>query len=194
MSHYFTNDPNLKNIDYVVSYDILDTKISLKSSNGIFSKEKIDKGSYYFLTELIKLPLKGNILDFGAGIGVIGITLNLFFKELGVTYCEINSKAIELIKENLKKYNLEGKIVTSIIDVSSYYDYAFLNPPISCGKEAIYNIYKDIHKALKEGGEFYIVIRKDKGMNSHREFLLNLFKEVIIVDKHKGYYILKMTK
>ena len=47
MSHYFTNDPNLKNIDYVVSYDILDTKISLKSSNGIFSKEKIDKGSYY---------------------------------------------------------------------------------------------------------------------------------------------------
>lgn len=80
MSHYFTNDPNLKNIDYVVSYDILDTKISLKSSNGIFSKEKIDKGSYYFLTELIKLPLKGNILDFGAGIGVIGITLNLFLK------------------------------------------------------------------------------------------------------------------
>lgn len=194
MSHYFTNDESLKNIDYIVDFDVLGRNIKLKSGNGIFSKDRIDKGSYYFINYLLSLPLNGNVLDFGAGIGVIGITLNLFFKELAVTYCEINSKAIELIKENLKKYNLNGNVLNSIENISNKYDYAFLNPPISCGKEAIYNIYKDIYNALKEDGEFYIVIRKDKGMASHRTFLLTLFKEANIVLKEKGYYILKMKK
>lgn len=194
MSHYYISDESLKNVDYIVRFTIFDKEIILHSNNGVFSKNRVDIGTYFFLKSIIPLNINGKILDFGAGIGTVGITLNLFFKELDVTYCEINDRALELVNKNLKQYNLNGEIVRDINSYINVFDYAFLNPPIRCGKEAVYNIYKDIYKALKENGELYIVIRKDKGMNSHKKFLLSMFKEVEVIAKDKGYYVLKMIK
>lgn len=194
MSHYFINDENVKSKEYIVTFTLNSQTISLYSDNGIFSKSKIDKGTYFLIKELSKENIAGKVLDFGAGIGVIGISLNLIFKELELTYCEINSRAIEIIKKNLKNYGLNGDVVETISEVEDKFDIVTLNPPISCGKEAIYHIYKDIYKALKNDGKFYIVIRKDKGMNSHKEFLETLFNKVEILGHEKGYFILKMEK
>lgn len=193
MSHYFISDPDVKNVEYLVKFNLLNREIELNSASGVFCKDRVDKGSYLLLQEAVKLPLFGKVLDFGAGIGTIGITLNLFFSELELTYCEINRRAIELIKKNLNKYSLNGTIVEKISEINLF-DFAFLNPPIRIGKENIFNIYKDIYESLKENGEFYIVIRKDKGMLSHKAFLETIFKKVEVIGKDKGYFVLKMIK
>ncbi len=197
MNQYFAKNPEIISQKTDISYQILDKEIHLKSDNGVFSKKKIDIGSDYFLKEIVSLPLKGKILDYGAGIGVIGITLNLFYKDLDVTYCEINDRARELVKENLKINDLDGvviddKQITSI--KANSFDYIFLNPPIRSGKKNMYEMYQIAHQLLKDNKEFYIVIRKDKGMASHKAFLETIFKKTEIFSRDKGYYILKMVK
>lgn len=198
MSHYFLEDKTLKNEDKIIKFHLLDKEITLHSNNGLFSKSRLDKGSEFFISELVKLPLKNeNILDYGSGNGVIGITLNLFFKDLKVSYCDSNLKALEVTKLNLDKYALTGDLYSDkdILNLKEEtFDYIYLNPPIRSGKENIFNMYKNAYRLLKTNKEFYIVIRKDLGMLSHKAFLEKVFKEVVILSKKKGYYILKMVK
>ncbi|HBS10625.1 MAG TPA: class I SAM-dependent methyltransferase, partial [Firmicutes bacterium] len=108
MSQYFSNDFSLKNDNFIINYEILGKNLTFYSNNGIFSKNRIDKGSDIFIKYLLTLNLVGKVLDYGSGIGIIGICLNLFFKELDVTYCDVNYRCLELNKQNLKKYDLNG--------------------------------------------------------------------------------------
>ena len=197
MSHYFEDDQTLKNQDYIVTFSIFDREISVFTNNGMFSKNKLDRGSYFFIKEVLKMKPTGEILDYGCGNGVIGLTLNLFFQELGVTYCDINPRCLQATKKNLDKYKLNGKIVHSLdlhtLNPASF-DMILLNPPISCGKEQIYKMYELAKFLLKDDGRFLIVIRKDKGMLSHKAYLESIFKTVTILSKEKGYYILEMKK
>ena len=197
MSHYFEDDPTLKNQDYIVTFDILGREFSLYTNNGIFSKNKLDRGSYFFIKEVIKMNPTGKLLDYGCGNGVIGLTLNNFFQELDVTYCDINPRCLAACKKNLEKYNLRGDIVNALdlhAKEKSSYDWILLNPPISCGKEQIYKMYLIAKDLLKDTGKFLIVIRKDKGMLSHKTYLESIFKTVNILTKCKGYYVLEMKK
>lgn len=196
MSQYFSNDNSVKNKNLVVNFKFFDKEISLESNYGVFSKDRLDQGSNIFIKYLLTLNVDGKVLDYGAGIGVIGITLNLFFPKLDVTYCDVNFRCLDLNKQNLKKYKLKGNVISdneldSIND--NNFDFIFLNSPIRSGKENIYNMYRKAQRLLKLDGEFYIVIRKDKGMLSHKAFLETIFKEVTIVYKEKGYFILKMV-
>ena len=197
MSHYFIEDKTLNYEVKLIEFKFHDKDFSLYSSNGIFSKNKLDYGSYFLLNEIIKLPLDGKILDYGCGNGVIGIITNLFNKNVKITYCDINPECLKLTRRNLEKYNLEGNIISDqeINNLNEkIFDYIFLNPPIRTGKKNIYSMYINSYRLLKENQEFYIVIRKDKGMSSHKAYLETLFKEVSILSKDKGYYILKMVK
>ena len=179
MSHYFIEDKTLNYEAKLIEFKFHDKDFSLYSSNGIFSKNKLDYGSYFLLNEIIKLPT------------------NLFNKNVKVTYCDINPECLKLTRRNLEKYNLEGNIISDqeINNLNEkIFDYIFLNPPIRTGKKNIYSMYINSYRLLKENQEFYIVIRKDKGMSSHKAYLETLFKEVSILSKDKGYYILKMVK
>ncbi len=197
MSQYFSNDFSLKNDNFIINYEILGKNLTFYSNNGVFSKNRIDKGSDIFIKYLLTLNLVGKVLDYGSGIGIIGICLNLFFKELDVTYCDVNYRCLELNKQNLKKYDLNGLIVSNdeLSKINDeIFDYVFLNSPIRSGKDNIYKMYKESYRLLKNNGEFYVIIRKDKGMLSHKAFLETIFNEVTIVYKEKGYFIIKMVK
>jgi 16S rRNA (guanine1207-N2)-methyltransferase len=193
MSHYFVSDTSVESKEILINFTLNNKEISLISDNGVFSKNKIDYGSLVLIKTLLNEPLEGKILDYGAGIGVIGITLNLFFTDLDVSYSEINERALSLIKKNLEKHKLKGYIYKELEEINKF-DVCLLNPPIRTGKAQIYDMYQRAYKSLKEKGVFYIVIRKDKGMLSHKTYLESLFKKVSIINKDKGYFILKMTK
>ena len=76
-------------------------------------------------------------------------------------------------------------------NLSENYDFIVFNPPISVGKEKIFKIYEDSVSHLNDNGRLYLVIRKDKGALSHIKYLLTLFKNVEIIHKEKGYFIIE---
>ena len=68
------------------------------------------------------------------------------------------------------------------------------NPPIRAGKKVVFNIYDGAFSKLQAGGELWVVIQKKQGAPSTEKHLEELFGNVEIVAKNKGYYILKAIK
>lgn len=167
------------------------------TDSGVFSKNYIDYGSFVMLKAFKPNALEYPILDMGAGYGPIGIVVSrLYDKE--VYMCEINERAYLLNQKNIK----ENKAVKAQVFHSDLYEAVadmrfssiISNPPIRAGKQVVYQIYDQAFEHLVTGGELWIVIQKKQGAPSSKEHLEQLFGNCELVDRDKGYFILKSVK
>lgn len=198
MSQYFENDSSIKEKDIEVKFEILGKSFIFKSSNGVFSKNKLDKGSEIFIKTLIKLNLTGKILDLGCGIGVVGCTLAKF-NDASYVLVDVNERAVELAEQNIKNLRLSSRCNALVSDIFSSiekktFDSILLNPPIRAGKKVIYQMYSDSYEHLNSGGSLFIVIRIKQGALSSFKYLQTIYKNVSIIDRGKGYQIIRCDK
>ena len=197
MGQYFDNDTTINHKDIDVKFSILDKKFIFKSDNGVFSKERLDRGSEIFIKTLISLNLGRDVLDLGCGIGVIGLTL-AHFNQANYTLIDVNERAVELTNTNIKKLNLSTRcnaLVSNIFEnVNDSFDSILLNPPIRAGKKVIYQMYQDSLEHLNSGGSLFIVIRVKQGALSSFKFLQTIYKDVKVIDHDKGYQIIRCIK
>lgn len=197
MSHYFKNDDSLKSEKRIIKYIINSTNFELISDLGVFSKNELDPGSELLIKNAIKSGINGDLLDVGCGYGPIGITLSSLCPINKVDFIDVNKRALNLTKENARKYNLKNYQVfesNGFEMVKDLYDYILINPPIRAGKEIIFKMFEDSIKFLKKDGILMIVIRKDQGAPSAKNKLLNIYKNCETLDREKGYHILKCQK
>ena len=198
MSHYFVNDDKVASKPRKVVYSINGVDFSLESDNGIFSKNELDKGSELLIKTLLPLDLGESVLDLGCGIGVIGLTLAYFHPGLYVCCTDVNTRALGLCSANAKTLRLSQKVTVLQSDiytkVEGKFDSIVSNPPIRAGKKVTYGIYKGALEHLNDSGSLYIVIRKQQGALSVKSYLEQLFGNVTVLAREKGYYILKSTK
>ena len=198
MSHYFVNDDKVASKPRNVVYSINGVDFSLESDNGVFSKNDLDKGSELLIETLLPINLGKSLLDLGCGIGVIGLTLAYFHPTLNVCLTDVNTRALGLCNANAKKLRLSQKVTILQSDVYSKvegkFDSIVSNPPIRAGKKVTYEIYKGALEHLNNGGSLYIVIRKQQGALSVKSYLEQLFGNVTVLAREKGYYILQARK
>lgn len=69
-----------------------------------------------------------------------------------------------------------------------------LNPPIRAGKKIVYSLYLESFNHLKTNGSLYVVIQKKQGFESSYKYLSSIFKKIDVINKNKGYYIIKAVK
>ena len=198
MSHYFVNDDKVASKPRKVVYSINGVDFSLESDNGVFSKNDLDKGSELLIETLLPINLGKSLLDLGCGIGVIGLTLAYFHPTLNVCLTDVNTRALGLCDANAKKLRLSQKVTILQSDVytkvEGKFDSIVSNPPIRAGKKVTYEIYKGALEHLNNGGSLYIVIRKQQGALSVKSYLEQLFGNVTVLAREKGYYILQARK
>lgn len=190
MSHYFTND-EIKSNEKIYVTKINDIELKFYTDNGVFSKNKLDFGTRTLLENLEIDRFRGKILDFGCGIGPIGIYLSLKTKEK-IDMIDINKRSISLAIKNSKLNNVNTNIFESNIyeKINKKYDFIVSNPPIRVGNEVLYKILFEAKEHLNENGEFWIVINKDQGAKTITK-KLEQFYDVTIVEKNKGFYVIK---
>lgn len=190
MSHYFTND-EIKSNEKIYVTKINDIELKLYTDNGVFSKNKLDFGTRTLLENLEIDRFKGEILDFGCGIGPIGIYLSLKTKEK-IDMIDINKRSISLAIKNSRLNNANTNIFESNIyeKINKKYDFIVSNPPIRVGNEVLYKILFEAKEHLNENGELWIVINKDQGAKTTTK-KLEQFYDVTIVEKNKGFYVIK---
>lgn len=190
MSHYFTND-EIKSNEKIYVTKINDIELKLYTDNGVFSKNKLDFGTRTLLENLEIDRFNGKILDFGCGIGPIGIYLSLKTKEK-IDMIDINKRSISLAIKNSKLNNANTNIFESNIyeKINKKYDFIVSNPPIRVGNEVLYKILFEAKEHLNENGELWIVINKDQGAKTIIK-KLEQFYDVTIVEKNKGFNVIK---
>lgn len=197
MSHYYTTDNNLTSNIREIEYTYRGNIIKYFVDNGVFSKDRVDFGTNVLLQNLPIFKDNSKILDVGCGYGAIGLPIAKSNKTLFVEMIDVNLRAIELVKDNLKINKIFNvKVYESNLyeNVNSMFDYIISNPPIRAGKKVVFGVVDQGYEHLNDGGEIYVVIQKKQGAPSLLKEMENVFGNAEIIAKESGYFIIKSKK
>lgn len=195
MSQYFDNDKNIKSEKRLIKFNFNNKEFSIYSDNGVFSKDRFDYGTRVLLSNIDIFKLRGNVLDLGCGLGVVGIILGTFNRNINIDMIDVNERAILLSRENLMLNNVKANIFVSDIykAVNKKYNYIITNPPIRAGKDVIRKFLFDGYDYLEDDGVIYFVMRKDHGVKSMIKELESKYI-VNVIGKDKGFYVVELKK
>ena len=198
MEHYFISKDHEEN-DYFFYTDTLGGgEYKFKSVDSVFSKDKIDDGTRVLLNTVLDNydTIDGDILDFGCGIGVVGVVLKTNYPNANIIMCDINKTCVELSIFNTQSNNIQAKVIESDLyeNIKNNFDYIITNPPIKVGKEILFGVVSEGYTHLKEGGHIVLVIRKSHGMESMKKHMTIVFGNCEILKRDKGFYVLRSVK
>lgn len=191
---YYAENPDSAHDIHELKVTLLGQSFTFLTDSGVFSKKMVDYGSQVLLNTL-DFEKGKTLLDLGCGYGPLGISLA---KVQGVnpTMVDVNNRAIDLAKQNAQKNGVEADIFQSDIyeKVNGTFDYIISNPPIRAGKQVVHTIISESINYLKVGGNLTIVIQKKQGAPSAKAKMEEVFGNVEILKRDKGYYILRSEK
>lgn len=195
MSQYFDNDKSIKSNRRLINFYFDNNKYSIYSDNGVFAKDGFDFGTRLLLENIDIKNIKGNVLDLGCGYGVVGLILLKNNPQVIVDMVDVNERATDLAKENMSLNKVNGNVFISDVysNINKKYNYIITNPPIRAGKEVIRKFLIEGYDYLEDDGILYFVMRKDHGVKSMIKELEKIYI-VEIIDKDKGFYIVKCVK
>ena len=115
-----------------------DTELTVLALPGVFSAAELDLGTQMLLATVP--AMKGSLLDFGCGAGVIGSVLAKRNPGLKVTMVDINALALESSRRTLAINSLQGEVHASDVysDITGSFDQIVSNPPFHAGLKTFY--------------------------------------------------------
>ncbi len=194
--HYYTRVPHSESRPVDCEYSYRGVTLSFRTDAGVFSRGEVDTGTRLLL-EALPEEMNGDILDLGCGWGAIGISIARKWPETRVTMADVNTRALDLSRENAKRNRAEVTCVESdgmAALEGQAFDAVVTNPPIRAGKQVIYKMFADAANSLKPGGALYLVIRKQQGAESCVKYLQTLYGLVDKIDKSAGFWVLRAVR
>ena len=193
--HYYTRDPQSASRPAECEFTYRGIRLTFRTDAGVFSRGEVDTGTQVLL-EALPEEMHGEILDLGCGWGVIGISIARKWPETRVTMADVNTRALELSRENAKRNRAEV-ICAESDGMEAFrgkaFDAVVTNPPIRAGKQVIYRMFADAAEALKPDGALYLVIRKQQGAESCIRYLRTIYASVEKLDRSGGFWVLKAS-
>jgi 16S rRNA m(2)G 1207 methyltransferase (EC 2.1.1.52) len=151
------------------------------------------------LIETFREPdVDGPILDVGCGYGPIGLALAKSYPGRDIHLIDVNERALHLASENAEKngiFNVKIYESDRLAQVEVR-DFAAIvtNPPIRAGKQIVFRILEESYDHLRAGGELWVVVQKKQGAPSVKNRMEEIFRQVEMVERKKGYHILMAKK
>lgn len=197
MPHYYTNNINLDSDESKINFRFREHELTFVSDIGVFSKERMDYGSRALLDAMDLNENQKSLLDVGCGYGTLGVSLAKVYPWLNVEMVDVNERAVLLSNKSIKLNNIENAkaYLSSIYEnVNGTYDVIISNPPIRAGKKVVHEILEKAYDHLNENGELIVVIQKKQGAPSAKNKMEEVFGNCEIINRDKGYFILKSKK
>ncbi|MGG4443266.1 class I SAM-dependent methyltransferase [Brevibacillus fortis] len=195
--HYYTNRPGAAHDEQQFTFMLRGNELRFITDAGVFSRDRIDFGSV-LLIENMEIDSHARVLDVGCGYGPMGLTAARLAEHGRVTMIDVNERAVNLARRNAEANGLKN-VEVRVSDVYSgvqgeQFDVILTNPPIRAGKEIVHRIFAEGYDLLVDGGEMWVVIQKKQGAPSALKKLQEMYREVIEVDREKGYHIFRAIK
>ena len=193
--HYYTRTPQSASRPAECTFTYRGNDLVFQTDAGVFSRGEVDTGTRLLLESLPE-HMDGEILDLGCGWGVIGISIAKNWPGTKVTLADVNTRALELSRENAKRNRAE--VICAESDgmaafAGKTFDAVVTNPPIRAGKQVIYRMFADAAEHLAPEGALYLVIRKQQGAESCIRYLQTLYARVEKLDRSGGFWVLKAS-
>lgn len=147
--------------------------IQFTSKPGVYGFDKIDSGSAFLIETLTKTkaPIKGNVVDLGAGYGYLSVMLKAHFEFDSIIATDNNITAITCCEQNFAQNGVEGEVLiddcgSTILDRSAHV--VISNPPFHQGFSTSTELTeKFVNRAkalLKFKGVAYFVVNRFIGI------------------------------
>jgi 16S rRNA (guanine1207-N2)-methyltransferase len=194
MAKQYFDTPDCASDKRLCEISCIGVNIKAYTDNGVFSKGELDEGSETLIKALPELS--GAVLDLGCGWGAIGLILLKKYPEISLVMTDVNERALELARENLKLNAANAEVLLS--DGYSAlegrrFDYIITNPPIRAGKQVVYRFFAEAGEHMTDVGRLFIVIRKQQGAESALRYLKELFENAEKIENHKGFWVIECS-
>lgn len=122
------------------SINIGEKSLSVYSLPGVFNHGKLDAGTALLLDTLPEL--KGRVLDFGCGAGVIAATIAQQEKVTEVHACDVSAMAIAASKKTFEANQLDVNVFATdgMSEVKGQFHHIVSNPPFHTGLKTDYRV------------------------------------------------------
>ncbi|WP_079477360.1 class I SAM-dependent methyltransferase [Halobacillus salinus] len=196
--HYYSKKTTTKSEEKSWSFRLRGYPFTFTTDNAVFSKKEVDFGSRLLIDSFTVPDVQGDVLDLGCGYGPVGLSLAKAFPDRQLVMVDVNERALELAKKNAEQNHIENVSILESDRLQSVSDKKFAailtNPPIRAGKSVVHAMFEESEQVLHQKGELWVVIQKKQGAPSAKKKMEELFGNVEVVIKQKGYYILKSVK
>ena len=164
---YALNNACFYGYDFYVSEDDLIPR---------FETEELVYNTIIYLKKYFNSP---KVLDLCSGSGCIGITLKKECPDISIDFADISTKALDVLKKNLKSHQVDGKVIESDLfaDIHDKYDIIVSNPPYVAYSDKVDEIVQKYEPSLalyadNNGLEMYERILKDVSKYLKDKFLI----------------------
>jgi 16S rRNA (guanine1207-N2)-methyltransferase len=174
-------------------------RVTLTSSGGVFSSERLDLGTRVLLREVPPPPTAGDLLDLGCGWGPLAITQALLAPESTVWAIDVNELALELTAANAVRAGVANVRPVHPDSVPDEVRFAAIwsNPPIRIGKPALHELLLRWLPRLLPEGRAHLVVQRHLGADSLQRWLQETLPDGWTVDRAgsaKGYRVFRITR
>lgn len=163
----------------------------LQQYYGVFSSDKIDIGTQFFLENLSLKKEEVNILDIASGNGIIAFDVVQQNPNVTVTLVDDFNLAVESSKINLKNYKANFICAENLEALpKNSFDLIVSNPPFHFEHEnnieVALSLFKQAKNCLKPQGRFLLVANKHLNYKTH---LIKFFSNVEEVATNKKFVV-----
>lgn len=172
--HYFSAHPTSPDTPHELPVTLAGRDVTVLTSGGIFSPERIDLGTRVLLREAPAPPATGQLLDLGCGWGPLALTMAMLSPGATVWALDVNERALDLVRSNAQRLGLPGVRAVRADQVPDdlQFDAIWSNPPIRVGKPALHALMLQWLPRLAPGGLAHLVVQRNLGADSLQAWLL----------------------
>ena len=199
--HYFTASPAAESTERGHRFTIRGHEVEVTTASGVFSADRLDKGTQVLLDHVPDPPATGRFLDLGCGWGPIALALALASPDAEVLAADVNERAIDLTARNASAAGLTGvraaeagALGAELRASSKRLDLIWSNPPVRIGKEALHALLTDWLPLLADDGEAWLVVGKNLGADSLAAWLGSQGWAVERAASAKGFRVLRVSR
>ena len=143
------------------------------TASGIFSADRLDKGTQVLLDHVPDPPGQGTFLDLGCGWGPIATVMSLESPGASVWAVDVNSRALDLTARNAAANGAAGvrtlkaeEALAASTETDTRFDVIWSNPPVRIGKDAMHEMLASWLGRLAPTGVAYLVVQRNLGADS----------------------------
>ena len=199
--HYFTVFPAVEAEERTHRFSIRGVEHTVVTASGVFSADRLDKGTQVLLDHVPDPPETGSFLDLGCGWGPITLALADAAPGATVLAVDVNERSLALTARNAETAGLDNvrtspaeALLTELRESSRTVDLIWSNPPVRIGKEALHTLLLDWLPLLSDDGEAWLVVLKNLGADSLAAWLRDQGWDVSRMASSKGFRVLRVRR